>query len=101
MYARLKVFAGVACLAAAAFGAQQPPSSSSTIASAGQSLFFGKAGCASCHEVNGRGGITGPELSSAGLQSPDALREKILNPNKTGAAMTVVVKTKDGRDIPA
>ena len=33
---------------------------------AGEVLFFGRAGCSSCHEVNARGGITGPDLSNAG-----------------------------------
>jgi hypothetical protein len=34
--------------------AQQPPQS-------GEALYFGKAACGSCHEVNGRGGIVGPD----------------------------------------
>src|SRR5438046_6840682 len=33
---------------------------------AGERLFFGTARCASCHQVNGRGGIVGPDLSTAG-----------------------------------
>src|SRR6185295_4122824 len=36
---------------------------------AGEALFFGRAACASCHEVNGRGGVVGPDLSAAG-QTP-------------------------------
>src|SRR5436190_14681539 len=32
-------------------------------AGAGETLFFGKAGCANCHEANARGGVTGPDLS--------------------------------------
>src|SRR5262249_18193065 len=69
------------------------------------SLFFGKAACATCHEVNGRGGITAPELSAAGTRSADALRSKILNPNTAGVVAggrgpaVVVVKTQDGREI--
>ena len=35
-------------------------------AAAGEALFFGRAGCATCHEVNGRGGVVGPDLSNAG-----------------------------------
>src|SRR5262245_10491171 len=62
----------------------------------GESLFFGKAGCGGCHEVNGRGGVTGPDLSAAGTRSPEALREKILNP---GSSPTVIVKLQDGREI--
>src|SRR5207244_4428487 len=40
-------------------------------AAAGETLFFGKAGCASCHEVNGRGGVVGPDLSTAGRLAAD------------------------------
>jgi len=31
----------------------------------GEALFFGSAGCVTCHEVNGRGGIVGPADESA------------------------------------
>jgi PQQ-dependent dehydrogenase (methanol/ethanol family) len=75
-------------------------------APAGEALFFGKAGCAGCHEVNGRGGVTGPDLSGAGQSSPEALRAKILNPNGStptpggrGGPLTIVAKMKDGREI--
>src|SRR5919201_3853762 len=37
-------------------------------ASAGEAIFNGKGGCVSCHEVNGRGGIVGPDLSAAGTR---------------------------------
>ncbi len=93
---------------------QTSGSSPSTIANgdpaAGESLFFGAAGCATCHEVNARGGIVGPDLSAAGSVSPAALRLKIVDPNNPAAqtttrgsrgstARTVVVKTPDGREI--
>lgn len=86
-------------------------------AAAGESLFFGKAACSSCHEVNARGGITGPDLSNAGRLSPVALRQKIVSPSTPlppapgargggggggrGAPppVTVVAKTQDGREI--
>jgi alcohol dehydrogenase (cytochrome c) len=68
-------------------------------AAAGEVLFLGKAGCVTCHEVNGRGGITGPDLSGAGRQSAAALRQKIVDPNGAPAAATLVVRTRDGRDI--
>jgi alcohol dehydrogenase (cytochrome c) len=89
-------------------------------AAAGEMLFFGRAACASCHEVNGRGGVTGPDLSGAGRFPPAALRQKIVDPNnplpqapnaggrgaggggggRGGAApATVVVKMADGREI--
>src|SRR5262245_27536831 len=80
-------------------------------AAAGERLFFGSAACSSCHEVHGRGGIVGPDLSSAGRFSSTALRQKLLEPNSpmvsTGGRgnrsgpqpATIVVKTKDGRDL--
>ncbi len=81
-------------------------------AAAGEQLFFGAAACASCHEINGRGGIVGPDLSGAARYAPAALRQKLLEPNnpiagtgggrgnRSGSApATVVVKTKDGSDI--
>ena len=87
-------------------------------AAAGDTLFFGRAACASCHEVNGRGGITGPDLSDAARFQPAALRQKIVDPNnplppargggrgaggggRGGAAAptTIVVKTPDGREV--
>ena len=46
---------------------------------AGEALFFGSARCSNCHEVNGRGGIGGPDLSEAGRNTPDTIRAKILN----------------------
>jgi len=78
---------------------------------AGEALFFGGAACASCHEVNGRGGIVGPDLSGAARLSPATLRLKIVDPNNAAATAsgrggrnspasgTIVVKTKDGRVI--
>src|SRR5215831_12642491 len=93
------------CLAAAVFAAQQPTSDPAGSAAIGESLFFGKAGCSGCHEVNGKGGVTGPDLSAAGSRSPEALRAKILNPGSGGGAgggggpTVVVVKTQDGRQI--
>src|SRR4051812_16017349 len=45
---------------------------------AGESLFFGRAACATCHEVNARGGTTGPDLSNAGRFPAAALRQKIV-----------------------
>src|SRR5262245_1495953 len=83
----------------------------------GETLFFGKASCASCHEVNGRGGVVGPDLSTAARASAEALRQKILNPaapfaapaaGRAGAAgrggaglrpLVIVARTKDGREI--
>src|SRR3954447_5676058 len=79
------------CIAGALLAQQTPQS--------GEFLFFGKAGCASCHEVNGRGGIVGPDLSNAGRLSADALSQKIVNPGGRGMPGTMVARTKDGKEI--
>jgi alcohol dehydrogenase (cytochrome c) len=81
-------------------------------AKAGEALFYGKAACANCHEVNARGGVTGPDLSNAGRLSPALLRQKIVAPNEPlppppgarggGAAAqptTIVARLQDGREI--
>ena len=79
---------------------------------AGEALFFGRAGCATCHEVNGRGGIVAPDLSGAGSLSATVLRLKIVDPNNPAAQTsgargsrgnaspaTVIARTRDGREI--
>jgi PQQ-dependent dehydrogenase (methanol/ethanol family) len=68
---------------------------------AGEAIFFGKAGCSICHQVNGRGGMVGPDLSAAGKGAAQVLRLKIVDPNagansRRGPSV-VVVKTNDGR----
>lgn len=76
-------------------------------AAAGEGLFFGKAQCASCHEVNARGGIVGPDLSAAGRLPAERLQAKILNPSAAGAGTgrrtlvgtVATVRTKDGRTL--
>ena len=76
-------------------------------AAAGETIFFGKAVCGACHQVNGRGGIVGPDLSSAGKSAAQSLRAKIVEPNAdpdvNGRARrgpgVVVIKTKDGGEI--
>jgi PQQ-dependent dehydrogenase (methanol/ethanol family) len=76
-------------------------------ASVGQTLFFGKARCADCHQINGRGGIVGPDLSMAGRLPESVLRSKLLDPatptsSGRGAPprpQVIVATTKDGREI--
>ena len=95
-------------------GAAATPSDTAPAAGdapAGETLFFGPAQCADCHEVNGRGGIVGPDLSGAARFAPATLRQKLLEPDtpitaasggrgRSGSApATVVVKTADGRSI--
>ena len=64
---------------------------------AGEAVFFGKGNCSSCHEINGRGGIVGPDLSAAGTRTPDALRAKILNPNAAPGGRGGGRTSRDGR----
>lgn len=65
---------------------------------AGEKLFGGRAGCNSCHRIQGRGGALGPDLSNVGGTRPlPLLREAILDPDANGApgyrAVTVVLRT--------
>ena len=102
---------GTASATGPARGAIQPEGD----VAAGEALFFGRAECASCHEINARGGVTGPDLSNAGRLSAAAIRQKIVSPNlplppPPGARgggggrgapppVTLVVKLKDGQEI--
>src|SRR5262245_27552304 len=61
----------------------------------GERLFFGRAGWASCQQVNGRGGVVGPDLSSVARVSANAIRQKILNP-----ANPLAGPTTGGRGAP-
>ena len=85
--------------------------------SGGRGIVFGKAGCAGCHQVNGKGGVTGPDLSTTGRNPASALRQKILDPavpiagagrgaqpapgrGGPGARpQVIVVTTRDGREV--
>ena len=85
---------------------------------AGEAIFFGKGACATCHDINGRGGAVGPDLSAAGQLPVATIRQAILDPNampqpaggqrgggrgggRGGPArpVTVVVKQRDGREV--
>lgn len=92
-------------------------------AASGETLFFGKGECSTCHEVRGRGGVVGPDLSAIGTTAPAQLRDKIVDPNVAAAGagggrggrggggggrggrgggpqwVTVVVKQKDGKEL--
>lgn len=46
---------------------------------AGQSLFFGQAGCSQCHMVRGRGGVNGPDLSDVAVRSTPSQIERYLD----------------------
>ncbi len=76
----------------------------------GRSLFFGTAGCSSCHMMNGHGGFLGADLSAYGSTHTAAeIREAIVDPNKdldprrgpiivvtrSGAKYTGVIRNED------
>jgi putative heme-binding domain-containing protein len=68
----------------------------------GKLLFFGKAGCAKCHMINGSGGFIGADLSSYGLNgSAEEIRAAIIDPNKDPdrRERTVLVTTREGRQF--
>jgi len=49
----------------------------------GKELFYGTAGCGTCHMVNGKGGRLGPDLSSTGAsRSVEYLDESVRRPSK-------------------
>lgn len=65
----------------------------------GRFLFFGSAGCSSCHTINGQGGFLGADLSGYGsTHAPAEIREAIVDPNKNLDIShgTVVVIAKSG-----
>jgi putative membrane-bound dehydrogenase-like protein len=47
---------------------------------AGAAIF--KIHCASCHQIQGQGGLIGPQLDGIGTRGPDRLCEDILDPNR-------------------
>ncbi|HVW83221.1 MAG TPA: PQQ-dependent dehydrogenase, methanol/ethanol family [Bryobacteraceae bacterium] len=78
-------------------------------ASAGKTVFEGKGGCLSCHQVGGAGKAVGPDLSGAGRLTARQLLTKVENPNQMagggrgrgrGAARpeTVIARTRDGHE---
>ena len=80
-------------------------------ATAGAAVFT-RAQCATCHEIDGVGGIVGPDLSTAARYSAEALRRKILDPDQAIEAptaagpprpaarpQTITARLKDGRSI--
>lgn len=70
-------------------------------AASGRRVFFSRAAaCANCHQVDGRGGRIGPDLTLvAGLLSWERLIDSILNPSKEVAPQFVpyAIRTDDGR----
>jgi cytochrome c oxidase cbb3-type subunit III len=53
-------------------------------AASGKTLFMGKAGCSSCHMIDGIGGFLGPDLSTYGAtRSATEILDAITNPGKS------------------
>lgn len=90
---------------------EQPVATTAGDQKRGEELFSGTARCSSCHIVNGRGGLLGPELSTVGsARSRAYLIESIREPNRQltrnrvfgESALkydTVTAVTADGRTI--
>jgi putative heme-binding domain-containing protein len=71
-------------------------------AASGQALFNGKAGCATCHRVDGQGPRTAPDLSDIGaVRTPAALQRALLEPSQAMWPINRPVRavTRDGRTI--
>jgi putative heme-binding domain-containing protein len=86
-----------------------PPSAGDPAAGA---AVFARARCAACHEIDGVGGIVGPDLSTAARYGADALRRKILDPDQAietpqaagpprpaARPQTITARLRDGRAI--
>lgn len=68
----------------------------------GKALFYGSAGCSTCHMIHGVGGFLGPDLTAYSLShSPQQTRPAILNPNENLGTMagTVIAVTRDGKKL--
>lgn len=69
---------------------------------AGSAVFEGRAGCANCHTIRGKGGRLGPDLSVIGhTRTVMQLKEAILEPSKRIAQdyIPAEVVTRDGKRI--
>lgn len=69
---------------------------------AGETTFWGKAGCSNCHRILGRGGMLGPDLSNIGAtKAAEDIRESILDPDADGFPRYkgVTVTMKDGKTL--
>jgi PQQ-dependent dehydrogenase (methanol/ethanol family) len=69
---------------------------------AGEQFFFAKGQCTSCHMVQGRGAVTGPDLSSVGSRlTVEEIRESLLQPGARAASgyEFVRVDLRDGKSL--
>ncbi|MGH9615013.1 MAG: c-type cytochrome, partial [Bryobacteraceae bacterium] len=81
-------------------------------AAAGERFFVGEGNCASCHMVQGRGGVLGPDLSNVGrdrtpaqieqaLRDPGAVQEGRASEGRRGRSSypAVTARLRDGRIV--
>src|SRR5256714_4380007 len=62
---------------------EKKPSTVNGDAKHGRELFYGNAGCATCHIFGGKGGRLGPDLTGAGTaRSTEYLVDSMRNPNR-------------------
>ncbi len=63
----------------------------------GRKLFFKDGGCATCHMINGAGGVLGSDLSSySAVTSVTEMRAQIMKHDELPRARTMVFSTRDG-----
>jgi PQQ-dependent dehydrogenase (methanol/ethanol family) len=68
----------------------------------GAAFFFGKGNCSSCHMVNGRGGLLGPDLSELGVERTlPEIEQSLRSPGTrlTEGFQLVSVRLHDGRKL--
>src|SRR3954466_5487353 len=100
----IRSLAGTPPPAAAAAPASGDPTAGSAV--------FTRAQRGTCHEIDGVGGIVGPDLSTAARYTADALRRKILDPDEPIQApaaqgpprpatrpQSITVRLKDGTSL--
>jgi putative heme-binding domain-containing protein len=87
---------------AAQRGPATAPARANGNAAAGEALFNGKAGCATCHSIDNHGASLGPDLEEIGItRSIKSLRLALTDPDAEifPEYYTVVVETKSGETI--
>ena len=72
-------------------------SKQTTTIDSGRNIFLQH--CASCHKIGNQGGMIGPNLDGVNKWGPQALAEKILDPNRNISEnfRTYTIKLKDGK----
>jgi putative heme-binding domain-containing protein len=71
---------------------------------AGETIFFGKGQCSSCHMIRGRGGYLGPDLSDIGAtRRLGELQQSLTDPSAIPSAgyRPVFMKSADGKQLRA